>query len=242
MRAWCEREFSSQGIDFTPLQANMSLSLLKGTIRGLHYQTEPALEAKLVRCTRGTMFDVVVDLRPSSATYRAWHGEYLSADNGRMFFVPEGCAHGCQALEDVSEIHYLTSAVYSPNNSRGVRYDDPAIGIAWPLEMISNFGPGPQLAPPRSRARSEAWRYDMNLPGNLDPARNSAIYSLLQMRESEQRPIRVGVIGAGATSRAIALQLGTPVAGMRLAGISNRTPEHAERAFKEAGYCELEDG
>ncbi len=77
----------------------------------------------------------------------------------------------------------------------------------------------------------------MNLPGNLDPARNSAIYSLLQLREGEQRPIRVGVIGAGATSRAIALQLGTPVAGMRLAGISNRTPEHAERAFKEAGIA-----
>ena len=135
MRAWCEHEFSSQGINFTPLQANMSLSLLKGTIRGLHYQTEPALEAKLVRCTRGVMFDVVVDLRPSSATYRAWHGEYLSADSGRMFFVPEGCAHGCQAMEAMSEIHYMTSAFYSPNHVRGLRYDDPAIGIAWPLPV-----------------------------------------------------------------------------------------------------------
>ena len=135
LRAWCQREFSEHGIDFTPVQANMGLSLLKGTIRGLHYQTEPALEAKLVRCTRGAIFDVVVDLRPTSSTYRAWYGACLSADNGQMLFVPEGCAHGCQATEDISELHYLASAFYSPNNVRGLRYDDPAIGIAWPLEV-----------------------------------------------------------------------------------------------------------
>ena len=113
----------------------MTLSIRTGTIRGLHYQQDPALEAKLVRCTRGAIFDVVVDLRPTSPTYRAWYGTYLSADNGRMLFVPEGCAHGCQATDDMSEIHYLTSAFYSPNDVRGVRYDDPAIGIAWPLEV-----------------------------------------------------------------------------------------------------------
>lgn len=135
MRAWCQREFSEHGIEFTPLQANMGLSVRRGTIRGLHYQTEPALEAKLVRCTRGAIFDVVVDLRPTSPTYRVWYGSTLSADNARMVFVPEGCAHGCQALEDMSEIHYLTSAFYSPNDVRGLRYDDPAIGIAWPLEV-----------------------------------------------------------------------------------------------------------
>ena len=135
LRAWCQREFSDQGIDFTPVQANMGLSHLKGTIRGLHYQTEPALEAKLVRCTRGTIFDVVVDLRPTSSSYRAWYGVYLSAENARMLFVPEGCAHGCQAMEDISELHYLTSAFYSPTTVHGLRYDDPAIGIAWPLEV-----------------------------------------------------------------------------------------------------------
>ena len=135
MRAWCQREFSEHGIDFTPVQSNMGLSPIKGTIRGLHYQTEPALEAKLVRCTRGAIFDVVVDLRPASPTYRAWHGAILTADNGQMLFVPEGCAHGCQAMEAMSEIHYMTSAFYSPNHVRGLRYDDPAIGIAWPLPV-----------------------------------------------------------------------------------------------------------
>lgn len=135
MRAWCQREFTDQEIEFTPVQANMTLSIRKGTIRGLHYQQAPALEAKLVRCTRGAMFDVVVDLRPTSSTYRAWYGTHLSADNGQMLFVPEGCAHGCQATEEMSEIHYLTSAFYSPNDVRGLRYDDPAIGIAWPLEV-----------------------------------------------------------------------------------------------------------
>lgn len=135
MRAWCQREFMDHEIDFTPVQANMTLSIRKGTIRGLHYQEAPALEAKLVRCTRGAIFDVVVDLRPASSTYRAWYGTTLSADNGRMLFVPEGCAHGCQATEDMSEIHYLTSAFYSPDNVRGLRYDDPAIRIAWPLDV-----------------------------------------------------------------------------------------------------------
>jgi dTDP-4-dehydrorhamnose 3,5-epimerase len=135
MRAWCQREFADQGIDFTPVQANMSYSVQRGTIRGLHYQQEPALEAKLVRCTRGAIFDVVVDLRPDSPTYRAWYGTELSADNGRMLFVPEGCAHGCQTTEDMSELHYLTSAFYSPNDVRGLKYDDPAFGILWPLEM-----------------------------------------------------------------------------------------------------------
>jgi len=135
MRAWCRREFSDQGIAFTPVQANMSFSALRGTIRGLHYQKEPALEAKLVRCTRGSVFDVVVDLRPTSATYGVWYGTELSADNGRMLFVPESCAHGCLSLEDKSEIYYLTSSFYSPDHVRGLRYDDPAIGVRWPLEV-----------------------------------------------------------------------------------------------------------
>jgi dTDP-4-dehydrorhamnose 3,5-epimerase len=135
MRAWCQREFNDHGINFSPVQANLGFSIKKGTIRGLHYQKEPALEAKLVRCTRGAIFDVIVDLRSTSPTYRSWYGTSLTADNGRMLFVPEGCAHGCQATEDASEFHYLTSAFYSPNDAFGLRYDDPAIGIAWPVEV-----------------------------------------------------------------------------------------------------------
>ena len=137
MRAWCSREFADQGIDFIPLQANMGFSVGKGIIRGLHYQVAPALEAKLVRCTRGAIFDVVVDLRPASSTYLAWYGTCLSAENGRMLYVPEGCAHGCQSTEDNTEILYMTSAVYSPDHVRGIRYDDPAIGIEWPLLVSS---------------------------------------------------------------------------------------------------------
>ena len=139
MRAWCLREFTDHNIDFTPVQANMGFSLRKGTIRGLHYQVAPALEAKLVRCTAGAIFDVVVDLRPESPTYRAWYGTELTARNGRMLYVPEGCAHGCQSLEDNTEIHYMASAFFSPKDARGVRYDDPAFGIEWgaPVRVIS---------------------------------------------------------------------------------------------------------
>jgi dTDP-4-dehydrorhamnose 3,5-epimerase len=136
-RAWCSREFAEHSISFTPVQANMGYSVRKGTIRGLHYQVAPALEAKLVRCTRGAVFDVVADLRQESATYLRWYGTELSAGNGRMLYVPEGCAHGCQSTEDDSEIYYMTSALYSPNDARGVRYDDPALAIRWPLPASS---------------------------------------------------------------------------------------------------------
>jgi len=137
MRAWCQREFAEHAIDFTPVQANMGFSARKGTIRGLHYQVAPALEAKLVRCIRGAVFDVVVDLRPASPTYRSWYGSCLSAENGRMLYVPEGCAHGCQSTEHNTEIYYMASAFYSPDEARGVRYDDPAFGIRWPLPVSS---------------------------------------------------------------------------------------------------------
>ncbi|MBV6422428.1 MAG: dTDP-4-dehydrorhamnose 3,5-epimerase [Steroidobacteraceae bacterium] len=133
MRAWCAHEFAQNEIDFTPLQANMGFSRLRGTIRGMHYQTYPALEAKLVRCTRGSMFDVVLDLRRGSPSFRAWYGAVLSADNGHMLFIPEGCAHGCQSLEDDTEFHYMTSAAFSPAHATGVRHDDPAFGIHWPM-------------------------------------------------------------------------------------------------------------
>lgn len=133
VRAWCSHEFSACGIDFVPVQANMAFSRLKGTIRGIHFQMAPDLESKLVRCTRGSVFDVVLDLRPDSATYGRWSAVELSPRNGRMLYVPAGCAHGCQSLEDATEIYYLTSCLYSPKSSWGVRFDDPAFGIRWPL-------------------------------------------------------------------------------------------------------------
>jgi dTDP-4-dehydrorhamnose 3,5-epimerase len=133
MRAWCSREFTEQGIKFLPLQANMGLSRRKGTIRGMHFQEAPALEAKLVRCTRGSIFDVALDLRPASSSFRKWYGVVLSAENGRMLYVPEGCAHGYQTLEEDTEMYYMTSAFYTPEVARGVRFDDPVFHIKWPL-------------------------------------------------------------------------------------------------------------
>jgi dTDP-4-dehydrorhamnose 3,5-epimerase len=135
MRAWCSEEFAAHGIDFVPRQANMGLSHRVGTLRGLHYQVAPAVEAKLVRCTRGAIFDVVVDLRHESSTYLEWFGVRLSADNGDMLYVPERCAHGCLSLEDNTEIHYMTSAIFAPMHARGARFDDPAIGIEWPIPV-----------------------------------------------------------------------------------------------------------
>jgi dTDP-4-dehydrorhamnose 3,5-epimerase len=133
MRAWCVREFAENGLDFLPVQANMGFSLQKGTLRGMHFQESPASEAKLVRCTRGAIFDVVLDLRPDSTTYRKWYGTELTAENGRMLYIPEHCAHGYQTLEESTEMHYMTSAFYTPSAARGVRFSDPSFKIEWPL-------------------------------------------------------------------------------------------------------------
>jgi dTDP-4-dehydrorhamnose 3,5-epimerase len=133
MRAWCAREFAERGLDFLPVQANMGFSVREGTVRGMHFQVAPALEAKLVRCTRGAIFDVVLDLRPESPSYGEWRGVELSAENGRMLYVPEHCAHGYQTLEECTEIYYMASAFYTPSAVRGVRFDDPAFGIQWPF-------------------------------------------------------------------------------------------------------------
>ena len=133
MRAWCGREFAEHGLEFSPVQANMGFSIEKGTVRGMHLQEAPALEAKLVRCTRGSMFDVALDLRPGSPTFGKWFGTELSAENGRMLFVPEQCAHGYQTLEKNTEMYYLTSCLYTPGAVRGARFDDPFFAIEWPL-------------------------------------------------------------------------------------------------------------
>ncbi len=137
MRSWCTDEFRAHGIAFVPVQANMGLSTRKGTLRGMHYQVEPHGEAKLMRCTRGTIFDVLVDLRPDSKTYGQWFGVELSAENGRMLYIPPLCAHGYQTLEDNTEIYYMTSARYAPSSARGLRFDDSTVGVRWPLQPIS---------------------------------------------------------------------------------------------------------
>jgi dTDP-4-dehydrorhamnose 3,5-epimerase len=133
MRAWCAREFADQGISFLPVQANMGLSIQKGTVRGMHFQDASAPEAKLVRCTRGAIFDVVLDLRPGSPTFRKWYGIELSETNGRMLYLPELCAHGYQTLVENTEMYYMTSAYYTPSAVRGARFDDPVFGIQWPM-------------------------------------------------------------------------------------------------------------
>jgi len=133
MRTWCAREFADHQIHFLPVQANLGFSLHQGTVRGMHFQTEPALEAKLVRCIQGAIYDVLIDLRPESPSYGKWQGVELSAENGRMMYVPEYCAHGYQTLEDDTEIYYMTSGFYTPQLAQGVRYDDPAFGVQWPL-------------------------------------------------------------------------------------------------------------
>ena len=133
MRVWCKREFAENGLDFDPVQANMGFSRIRGTTRGMHFQDEQAREAKLVSCCRGAIFDVVLDLRPESPSYGRWYAAELSADNGRMMYVPERCAHGYQTLEDGTEMYYMASCFYTPKAVRGVRFDDPAFAIQWPL-------------------------------------------------------------------------------------------------------------
>ena len=121
-------------------QANLSLSQCAGTIRGIHYQQGPHAEMKAVRCIRGAVFDIVLDLRPDSPTYCQWHGEELSAENHRMLVVPEGCAHGFQTMMDDSEVFYLVSKPYAAESEGGVRWDDPAFRIKWPLP-VSEISP-----------------------------------------------------------------------------------------------------
>jgi dTDP-4-dehydrorhamnose 3,5-epimerase len=139
-RAWCRKEFEEHGLNAVLVQSNIGFSKKKGTLRGMHYQVSPYAEAKLVRCTRGVIYDVAIDLRPSSPTYKQWLGVELTAENHKMLYVPEGFAHGYQTLADNTEISYQTSQFYAPQAARGVRYNDPAFGITWPLavEAISD--------------------------------------------------------------------------------------------------------
>jgi dTDP-4-dehydrorhamnose 3,5-epimerase len=134
-RTWDSGEFAGRGLRDLVVQTSISYNRLRGTLRGLHYQAAPHEEAKLVRCTSGAIFDVAVDLRPGSLTFQRWVGVDLSAENRHAFYVPEGCAHGFLTLEDDSEVSYQMSARYVAEAARGVRFDDPAFGIAWPAEI-----------------------------------------------------------------------------------------------------------
>jgi len=135
-RFFCEKEFQGAGLESRFVQINNSLTAKKGTLRGMHYQLPPDPEVKVVRCIRGALFDVIVDLRPDSPTFRQWFGAELTAGNRTMMYVPRGFAHGLLTLEDDTEALYLVSAFYSPAQERGVRYNDPSLGIRWPVEIL----------------------------------------------------------------------------------------------------------
>jgi dTDP-4-dehydrorhamnose 3,5-epimerase len=130
--AWSEREFAERGVGAHFIESNISFNLRRGTLRGLHYQAAPHGQAKLVRCTRGRIFDVGVDLRPGSPTFRRWVAAELSAENRLLLYLPAEFAHGYLTLEDDTEVHYFVDNVYAPDASRGARWDDPAFGIEWP--------------------------------------------------------------------------------------------------------------
>ena len=132
---WNEERFAGAGITARFVQDNVSLSVTKGVVRGLHFQTPPAAQAKLLRVSRGSVFDVGVDLRRSSPTFGRWAGVVLTADKWNQLYLPEGFAHGFMTLEDNTEVSYKVSALYSPEHDRSIRWDDPAIGIEWPAEL-----------------------------------------------------------------------------------------------------------
>jgi dTDP-4-dehydrorhamnose 3,5-epimerase len=135
-RTWDPDEFAERGLNPELAQCSISFNRARGTLRGLHYQAPPHEEAKLVRCTAGAIFDVAVDLRPGSSTFRDWFGIELSAENRLALYIPEGCAHGFLTLADDSEVHYQISHAYVPDAGRGVRWDDPAFAIRWPGEVV----------------------------------------------------------------------------------------------------------
>ena len=132
-RSFCQHEFAERGLNPRIAQCNVSFNAKRGTLRGMHFQAPPHAEAKVVRCTQGSVWDVVLDLRPQSPTFKRWHGVELSAANRQALYIPEGVAHGFQTLTDDSELLYLMSEFYEPGAARGVRWDDPAFKIAWPV-------------------------------------------------------------------------------------------------------------
>ena len=132
-RTWCQREFAEHGLDARLVQCSLSWNRRRGTLRGLHYQAPPHAEAKLIRCTRGALWDVALDLRRQSPTFGRHLGVELTGGNRTMLYIPEGVAHGFQTLEDDTEVFYQMSEFYAPEAAQGVRFDDPAFGIRWPI-------------------------------------------------------------------------------------------------------------
>ena len=135
-RSYCEREFDSHGLPARMVQTNLSLTRRPGTLRGMHYQSVPHAEDKLVRCVRGAIWDAIVDIRPESPTYCQWIGVELSEANGRMLLVPQGFAHGFVTLTDDAAVTYQVSAFYTPSAEQGARHDDPAFAIDWPVPVL----------------------------------------------------------------------------------------------------------
>jgi dTDP-4-dehydrorhamnose 3,5-epimerase len=154
-RAFCQHEFAAAGLAHRVAQVNRSANTYRGTLRGMHFQAAPCQEAKVVMCTRGALYDVVLDLRDGSPTLGSWAAAELTGGNGSMLYIPEGCAHGFQTLTDDTEVLYLMSAFYSPEHGRGVRYDDPSFRIEWPLPVTS------------LSAADRAWP-DFGRPGNTN--------------------------------------------------------------------------
>ena len=136
-RTWCRREFETRGLEPDVVQCNISWNAKRGLVRGLHYQTPPHAETKLVRCTRGAIWDVAVDLRPGSPTFKRWTAAELTADNRHAMYIPKGCAHGFQTLTDDTEVFYQMSAFHAPGAERGVRWNDPVLAIAWPIASVA---------------------------------------------------------------------------------------------------------
>ena len=132
-RSWCKNEFHKQGSDTNLAQCNVSFNRYRGTLRGMHYQVPPDAETKLVRCTRGAIVDIIIDLRPDSPTFLQWVGVTLTPDNGDILYIPKGFAHGFQTLTDDAEIFYQMSDFYAPHSAKSVRWDDPLFGIQWPM-------------------------------------------------------------------------------------------------------------
>ncbi|MBI5080618.1 MAG: dTDP-4-dehydrorhamnose 3,5-epimerase [Chloroflexi bacterium] len=133
-RTWCQQEFTEYGLSAAFVQCSISFNKKRGTLRGMHYQAKPFEEAKLVRCTMGAIYDVIIDLRPTSITFQRWVSVELTAENRRALYIPAGFAHGFQTVVDDTEVFYQISEFYHPECARGVRWDDPTFGISWPIE------------------------------------------------------------------------------------------------------------
>lgn len=134
-RTWCQQEFESNGLNPRLAQCSVSFNAKKGTLRGMHFQAAPFMEAKLVRCTTGSIYDVALDLRRQSPTFKLWIGVVLTAENRKMLYIPEGCAHGFLTMEDSAEVFYQISEFYNADSARGIRWNDPAFQIRWPEEI-----------------------------------------------------------------------------------------------------------